>query len=162
MKEPLFIGWKEWCGLPDLGLPYLKAKIDTGAATSVLHAIHIKPFQDKEQWFVGFDTHPIQKNSQLVKTCTARLVDNRVVASSIGEKQNRYVIQTLLALGGYTWDIEITLTNRIDLGYRMLLGRQALRGAVLVDLSRSFCLGKITKKFAVTAYKNNENHNLRE
>lgn len=162
MNEQLFIGWKEWCGLPDLGLPYLKAKIDTGAATSALHAFHIKPFQDQGQWLVEFDTHPIQNNSTLIRTCIAKLVDNRVVASSIGEKQNRYVIQTLLALGGYTWDIEITLTNRIALGYRILLGRQALRGAVLVDLSRSFCLGKITKKFVLNIYKNNENHHLRQ
>lgn len=155
MHEKLFIGWKEWCSLPQLGLPYLKAKVDTGAATSALHAIHIQPFQDKGEWFMRFETHPLQKNSQLIRTCTAKLIDHRLVASSNGEKQNRYVIQTPLTLGGYTWDIELTLTNRIDLGYRMLLGRQALQGFALIDLSRAFCLGKITRKFALNTYQSN-------
>lgn len=154
MREQLFIGWREWCALPQLGLPYLKAKIDTGAATSALHAIRIRPFKEDGKWFVRFDTHPLQKNVRLVKACIANLIDHRTVASSTGEKQNRYVIETPLTLGGYTWDIEITLTNRGDLGYRMLLGRQALEGSVLIDLSRSFCLGKITRKFAVNTYKN--------
>lgn len=153
MREQLFIGWREWCALPQLGLPYLKAKIDTGAATSALHAIRSRSYKENGKWFVQFDTHPLQKNVQLVKTCIAKLIDHRTVASSTGEKQNRYVIETPLTLGGYTWAIEITLTNRANLGYRMLLGRQALENFALIDLSRSFCLGKITRKFALKTYK---------
>lgn len=139
------IGWNEWCALPALGLPAIKAKVDTGAKTSALHAYDIEPFiRDGEKW-VRFSIHPLSGNSKLEKKCEAPLIDKRNVTSSNGERERRYVIKTPITIGEVTIEAEITLTSRHKMEFRMLLGREALRkGKFLVHPAKSFLLGKQT------------------
>jgi len=120
------VGWEEWLGLPDLGLPALKAKVDTGARTSALHAFTIQPFGSVEKPRVRFGIHPIPDRPDFEVYCSANVVDRREVTSSNGQTELRYVIETPVHIGGQTWPIQITLTNRENMSYRMLLGRQAL------------------------------------
>lgn len=144
--EKFLIGWEEWCALPGLKLPAIKAKIDTGARTSAIHAFNITPLLvNGEQW-VKFCIHPLQKNKLMTKSCKAKVIDKRHVMSSNGHKEARYVIQTILTMGTHSWPIEVTLSNRDPLAFRMLLGREALRGHVIIDPTKSFVSNKITKK----------------
>ncbi len=136
--EPLILGWEEWVALPELGLPAIKAKVDTGARTSALHAVFIEPFGPAKARKVRFGVHPIPRRNDIEITCIAPLVDRREVRSSNGEREQRYVIQTSLRIGDREWPIEITLTNRHTMTYRMLIGRQALADNVLVNPSASF------------------------
>ncbi len=140
MKK-IVIGKEEWCSLPELGLSRIKARIDSGAKTSSIHALNIRPFKEKGRQYVSFDINPIQNNRKLTKSCKALLVDRREVKSSSGEKEKRYVIKTDVILGNEKWPIEITLTNRDSMGYRMLLGREAMKERVLIDPDTSFCFG---------------------
>lgn len=139
----LKIGWREWIALPELGLPALKAKIDTGAKTSALHALNIERFTHNGQDHVRFITLPLQKNSKLRVSCKAKLIDQRSITNSGGDTECRYVIQTPLALGGEQWPIQVTLTDRSELRFRMLLGRQALNQRAWINPSSSYLLGKI-------------------
>lgn len=132
------LGWREWVRLPDLNVGRIKAKIDTGARTSCLHAFEIKPFTRDGIAYVNFAVHPVQRQSKPEISCTARVVDYRGVTDSGGRVEQRYVICTELKLGASRWEIELTLTNRDQMGFRMLIGRQALRGRYLVDPGRSF------------------------
>jgi len=145
-------GWQEWCQLPDLGLPAIKAKIDTGARTSALHAFNIEAFKHEGKAMVRFDIHPIQRDKTIVRRCTALLRDRRFVSDSGGHREKRYVIQTPLVIGGVKWDIEITLTNRDTMAFRMLLGRAAMRRRLIVDPSRSFCQGRLNHDEVLTYY----------
>ncbi|WP_436399325.1 30S ribosomal protein S6--L-glutamate ligase [Roseobacter sp. S98] len=122
----LTFGWEEWISLPDLGLPAIRAKIDTGARTSALHAHDIEVFGPAKTPKVRFNVHPIAGRNDVSITCSAPLVDRREVTSSNGETEQRFVIASTLSVGGQTWPIEITLTNRQQMTSRMLLGRQAL------------------------------------
>lgn len=122
------VGWEEWLALPGLGLPALKAKTDTGARTSALHAFNIQPFGSEANPKVRFGMHPIPERPDIAVYCSASVVDQREVTSSNGVTELRYVIKTPVTMGGRTWDIEITLTNRENMAYRMLLGRTALDG----------------------------------
>lgn len=131
--KKLLIGRNAWCLLPNLALPLIKAKIDTGAKTSALHAFNINLIKRHKKTYVAFDIHPEQKNNRLVKHCAAPLVDKRRIMSSSGHIEHRYVIQTLLVMGDQSWPIEITLSNRDPLRYRLLLGREALRKRVVID-----------------------------
>ena len=142
MYGPIVLGWREWLALPELGLPALKAKVDTGAKTSALHAFYVERFRRSRKDFVRFDIHPLQQCSDLVLTCTAELIDQRQVSDSGGHRESRYVIRTLVQLGEREWPIEITLTNRDTMLFRMLLGRSALQEGLLVDASASYLLGK--------------------
>ena len=135
---PLILGWEEWIALPDLGLPAIKAKVDTGARTSALHAVFVEPFGPAKARKVRFGVHPIPRRNDVEIVCMAPLVDKREVRSSNGEREERYVIETPIRIGGNVWPIEITLTNRHMMAYRMLIGRQALGGRALVDPSASF------------------------
>lgn len=145
-EKKILVGWEEWCAFPDLGLPAIKAKVDTGAKTSALHAFKIRSFFDGGTEFVTFDIHPIQRTKKYVKTCVAPVLDRRYVSDSGGHKEKRYVISTPLLLGSKLWDIEITLTNRDTMAFRMLLGREAMRGKVMVDPIKSCHQGKINIK----------------
>lgn len=137
-REPKLVGWREWVGLPELGVQMVKAKIDTGARSSALHAWHIKHFErDGERW-VAFELHPMQRDNNVVIECEAKVLGVRHVRSSTGVLQRRYVIKTMLELGRRRWPIELTLTARDQMGFRMLLGRTALRRRVIIDPSRSF------------------------
>ncbi|WP_428924633.1 30S ribosomal protein S6--L-glutamate ligase [Marinibacterium sp. SX1] len=129
---PLTFGWEEWISLPELGLPAISAKVDTGARTSALHASDIETFGPASQPKVRFDVHPIPGHYELAITCSAEIVDRREVTSSNGERELRYVIRTPLTVGGQTWPIEITLTDRSGMASRMLLGRQALQDHISI------------------------------
>lgn len=152
-QTPIFVGWREWIALPALGVPGVKAKIDTGARTSALHATAIERFSTDGRERVRFWVHPLQDRPRLplrgdvMLPCAADVVDARVVTPSSGHKEHRLVIRTAIRVGGRERDIEITLTDRADMRFRMLLGRQALVALGLcVDPSRSYLLGSRPKK----------------
>lgn len=137
------VGWREWITLPELGGVTVKAKIDTGARTSALHAWKITPVSIDGVDCVSFELHPLQHDNQTIVNCVSPLVDHRVVKSSSGHRQHRYVISTLAQLGDYQWHIELSLTRRDEMGFRMLLGRAALSKRFLVDPGRSFLAGRL-------------------
>lgn len=139
------IGWREWVSLPDLGLVAIKGKIDTGAKTSSLHAFDIKLDRQGTKTYVLFKVHPLQHDASLEVICRALLVDKRVVTDSGGHKEERFVIKTSLILAGIKKKIELTLTNRETMKYRMLIGRAALR-QFYIDPSQSYLCGKSLKQ----------------
>lgn len=140
-EDRLVLGWREWITLPELGLR-LKAKVDTGAKTSALHAFEIESFErDGAEW-VRFKIHPKQYRTDVETVCEAPIKDRRVVIDSGGHRELRYFIETPVEVGGRTWRIEISLTSRDDLRFRMLLGRAAIRQAALVDPGRSYLTRK--------------------
>lgn len=141
-REPFTVGWREWGALPRLGIEAVKIKVDTGALTSTLHAIHVRPFRENGRTRVRFEVHPLQRRSDVTCHCVGDLVGERLVTSSSGHRERRPVIRTLLALGGRTWPIDLTLTNRDSMGFRMLLGRRAMRRHILVDPSASYVTGR--------------------
>lgn len=144
-SEKIIIGWEEWCDLKKLNIPAIKAKIDTGAKTSALHAFDIHPFHRLGKHFVHFKVYPLQRSTKYYCVCTAPLIDYRRVMNSGGHQEMRYVITTPLTLGVQTWDIQISLTDRSPLAFRMLLGREALRGHVIIDPNKSLQQRKISK-----------------
>ena len=137
------MGWREWVALPELNLPAIKAKIDTGARTSALHAFKVKRIQRNNTDRVQFSLHPIQRNRDIVLMCEAPLIDERAVCNSGGQWEKRYVIQSPMTIGKITLPIEITLTDRDSMRFRMLLGRQALQQYqhLLIDPTQSYLAG---------------------
>src|SRR5262249_44967998 len=127
------VGWREWVGLPQLGIDQIKAKIDTGARTSALHAMDIEPFRKRGRQFVRFCVHPHQANDREAVLAMALVQDYREVRSSDGTLSLRPAILTELFLMGQRWPIELTLVNRDQMGFRLLLGRTALSERLLVD-----------------------------
>jgi len=132
------VGWREWVGLPEFGIPTIKAKIDTGARTSSIHAKRLQRFPDRGRAMVRFAIHPIQRSTRDPITVTAEIVDERKVRSSSGHAKRRPVVVTTVELAGYHWPIELTLANRDMMGFRLLLGRQALKQRFLIHPGRSF------------------------
>jgi hypothetical protein len=146
-KEQLpLIGWREWIGLPDLGIKSIKAKIDTGARSSAIHAFDIKLIFKNGVKMARFKVHPYQKNTSKTITTEAEVIDEREIRNSNGYCELRFVILTTIKLSGYQWPVEITLTNRDVMGFRMLLGRQAVRKRFLIDTGKSFLLSREPKK----------------
>lgn len=137
-RELPVIGWREWLVLPDLGVDAVKAKIDTGARSSTLHAFDLERFERHGEPWVRFVVHPVQRSTRETVTAEALLLDERHVRNSGGKQQLRPVILTTVDLAGDRWPIELTLTNRDEMGFRMLLGRQAVRNRFVVDAGRSF------------------------
>lgn len=132
------LGWREWVELPDLGVRAIKAKLDTGARTSSLHAFKLRPFRRDGVDMVRFEVHPVQRSSASTVVAEAEVCGERTVRASNGQEETRLVVSTMLSVGGERWPIEITLTRRDEMGFRMLLGRQALAGRVVVDPASSF------------------------
>ena len=143
-KSKIIIGSEEWCSFPSLGVPAIKARVDSGAKTSSMHAFNIQKFRREGESWVSFEVHPLQNNRRVVIRCERPVIDKRVVKSSSGISETRYVIGATIKAGPETWDIELTLANRDSMGYRMLLGREAMSGRMLVDPSISFCLGEVS------------------
>lgn len=152
----VILGSEEWCSFPELEIPTIKARVDSGAKTSALHAVNISPFVKEGENWVKFDINPIQNNSKTIIHCEARLVDKRIVKSSSGFREQRYVISTSLVFGEENWAIEMTLTNRDSMGFRMLLGREAMSGRVLVDPEQKYLLGQPTTEELKSLYPNSE------
>lgn len=156
MSDPLFtespdlikpvLGWREWMSLPELGVEFIKPKIDTGARSSAIHAYDITEFCDNGRQMVRFVLHPFQDDLTKTVQATAELLEYRHIKSSNGQVTHRPVILTEVAWNGYRWPIELTLTNRDEMGFRMLLGREAIRGRFFVDPGSSYLGGKPFRK----------------
>ncbi len=136
------LGWREWAALPELNISEIKAKIDTGARSSALHAFAIEPYRKGHQHWLMFAIHPVQKDSSVVLECHAQIKDRRMVSDSGGHKQRRYVIETPLVLGHSRVMAEMTLTNRDSMLFRMLIGRTAMNNRFIIEPNASFLLGK--------------------
>ncbi len=143
IDTPCIIGWREWVSLPELGIKRIKAKIDTGARTSALHTDFIEPYEDNGVKRVRFGLAPNKKNKTCKVTCDVEVIDERQVTNSGGQKETRYVIATSIKVGNVSKVIEITLTKRDTMKFRMLLGRTALMDDFLVNTSKSYATGKI-------------------
>ncbi len=143
LKKRILIGWREWVKFPELGIEKIKAKIDTGARTSALHAFNIETFKTiRGKNRVRFQIHPIQRNNNYILHCEADVLDQRYVKNSGGNIEHRYIITTTLHMDNESWPIELTLTNRDPMGFRLLLGRTAINKKFLVDPNKSFIIGK--------------------
>ena len=136
------IGWREWVALPSLGITAIKAKIDTGARSSALHAFDLEAFERDGRPMVRFSIHPHQRSARQERVVEAQVVEHRRIRSSSGHEDLRPVILTEVELLGRRIQTELTLTNRDAMGFRMLLGRQALRGDFVVDPDHSFLGGR--------------------
>ena len=142
-NQILRLGWREWAALPDLGLPAIKVKVDTGARTSALHAFYTEKYQLDSVDMVKFMIHPIQRNYDFDVECHAPLIDFREVSDSGGHREMRYVIETSIIIGNAHWPIEITLTNRDNMRFRMLLGRRAMEARAVIEPGASYLNGKL-------------------
>jgi hypothetical protein len=145
-QDLLTLGWREWVSLPDLGLNRIKAKVDTGARTSAIHAFALRTYEQDGAERVEFRMHPNQKDNDTVVVCDAAVVDKRVVSDSGGHKEDRLVIETTLVIGSHSWPIEATLTARDDMLFRMLIGRTAINQRAVVNPARSYVVGKKRKQ----------------
>ncbi len=144
-SKKIYVGWREWLSLPDLGITAIKAKVDTGARTSALHTFALEPYTQDQQLRVRFGIHPNQRSDDEI-WCDAAVIDQRDVTDSGGHTESRYVIETNIVIGSYSWPIEMTLTNRENMLFRMLLGRTAMkRGGLLVNPARSYLASKKPK-----------------
>lgn len=144
MSNKIIVGSEEWCALPGLGIKAVKARVDSGAKTSSLHAINISTFKREDGTWVSYEVHPLQGSRKVALQCESKLIDRRVIKSSNGETEKRFVVREQIHFGEQSWEIELTLTNRANMGYRMLLGREAMGQKILVDPSATCCLGEIS------------------
>lgn len=144
-REKPVIGWREWVELPVLGIERIKAKVDTGARTAALHAWQVHRFERNGEPWIRFEVHPAQRDNSVRISCEAPLAGEKVVRNSGGQRESRYVIVTDVKLGTQMWPIELTLTNRDQMGFRMLLGRASVRGRFVVDPSTSYRGRKLEK-----------------
>ncbi len=158
-KSPLpVIGWREWIGLPDLGIKRIKVKVDTGARSSSLHAFNQRVFEKDGVKWVRFQVHPVQRRSDETVEVEAEIVEFRSVRSSSGKASIRPVIVTSVVLLGITWPIELTLASRDEMGFRMLLGREAFRGRFLINAGKSFYNGKPKRKRKISEKRKLKNN----
>jgi len=141
MNKRIAIGWREWIALPALDLKAIKAKIDTGARTSALHAFEVQRIEKEQAPWVRFLVHPLQHNNDIVHTCESPITDERHVSDSGGHKEKRIVITTVIQLGSIRKPIEVTLTNRDTMLFRFLLGRTAMGRDFTIHPDRSYLLG---------------------
>ena len=148
--DKLIVGWREWAALPQLKIKRIKLKVDTGARTSALHAFNIRPLKKGGKDLVQFEVHPIQRNEDLIRSCVCPIRDYRWVMDSGGKREKRFVIETPIRLGSMEWPIEITLTDRDQMRFRMLLGRSAVKHHFLVDPAGSYRTKKTKKPLTVS------------
>ena len=151
-QDKVLIGNEEWFAFPSLGIPAIKARIDSGAKTSSIHAVHITPFKRSEASWVSFEVHPLQKDRRTVVHCEAPVVDRRSIKSSSGDSGRRYVVQVPMVMGDDSWLVELTLANRDSMGYRMLLGREAMVGRFLVDPGEVCLHGDVSQAYLDNVY----------
>jgi hypothetical protein len=144
--DQTIIGWREWLALPELQVPAIKAKIDTGARTSALHAFFVEPFTKEGRQMVRFGVHPLQKRLDVEIFCEAPVKDFREVSDSGGHREMRYVIETTILIGDLPRQIEMTLTNRDNMKFRMLLGRTAMEGLQVIP-DQSYLTGRKRHKY---------------
>ena len=144
--DQTIIGWREWLALPELQVPAIKAKIDTGARTSALHAFFVAPFTREGRQMVRFGVHPLQKRLDVEIFCEAPVKDFREVSDSGGHREMRYVIETTILIGDLPRQIEMTLTNRDNMKFRMLLGRTAMEGLQVIP-DQSYLTGRKRHKY---------------
>jgi hypothetical protein len=146
-RDPLpTIGWREWVSLPEFGIKRIKVKVDTGARSSSLHAFHLETFERDGATWVRFQVHPVQRKTVKTVTVECAVLEYRNVRSSNGKTSRRPVVVTTVELLGRQWPVELTLASRDEMGFRMLLGREAIRKRFLVDAGRSYCGGKPLRK----------------
>ena len=139
-------GWNETASLPELGVDSIRVKLDTGAKMSALHAFNLVEFKKNDQTWVDFEIHPFQNNDTYIVKCSVPVSDVRTIKSSNGQSEKRYVIFSIIKIGAIEWPIEITLTNRDQMSYRMLLGRTAMQNRLLVDPHRTHLLSEVVRK----------------
>ncbi|WP_421900345.1 ATP-dependent zinc protease [Maridesulfovibrio sp.] len=144
------IGWREWGAFPQLNIPAIKFKTDTGAKTSCLHSFQQDFFERDGQQWIRFGVHPVQNDTDIEVFCEAPVIDFRTVTNSGGISEERPVISSKIIMGNMSWDIELTLTNRDSMKFRMLLGRTAMEERLIVDPAGSYLLGR---KHAAEFYK---------
>lgn len=153
LTDKILVGRSEWCGLPLLNIPAIKAKIDTGARTSAIHAFDIHPEMIRHKKYVNFKVHPIQNNSHITLLCQSLVTDERYIMSSNGHKEFRYIIMTDLKIGENIYNIELSLSNRDPLTFRLLLGREALNKRMIIDPSLACYQGKYKRLAVERLYK---------
>ena len=146
MRDEPIIGWRERVSLPDLGIQQVTAKIDTGARTSCLHAFHVEEFDRDGVPWVRFGVHPYQRDTNHEVWCESPVVDMRIVRNSGGQETHRYFISTRVHIEDHAWEIEISLADRDNMGYRMLLGRTAVQEHFLVNPARSYLISSKPKR----------------
>lgn len=151
-KQPNLVGWREWAVLPELGIHAIKVKIDTGARTSALHALNIERERSSGQDVVNFSIQPLQRNKTVVIRAQAPLVDIRQVSDSGGHTENRYVISSRIVIGAMEKEIDITLTERNSMLFRMLVGRTALADEVFVDPAASYLCGRKSTRLLYSSH----------
>jgi hypothetical protein len=144
----LVVGWREWAALPQLKIERIKVKVDTGARTSALHAFNIRPLKKGGKDFVQFEVHPLQRNEEVLRKCVCSIRDYRWVTDSGGKREKRFVIETPIRIGSEEWPIEVTLTSRDQMRFRMLLGRHAVKNRFFVDPGGSYHMGENKMKKA--------------
>lgn len=146
LHKLMIVGNAEWCALPQLNIPAIRARIDSGAKTSSIHAVNIEEFYKNRQQWVRFEIHPLRIHTDVMIVCEAPVYDYRLVKSSTGVAQPRYVIETYIEMGGEKWTIQVTLANRRSMGFQMLLGRQAMTHRMLINPSEDFQLTRYSRK----------------
>lgn len=152
MEKLKIIGSDEWCVFEKLGIPAIKARVDSGAKTSSIHASNIEVFKKGSADWVRFEVDPIQDDSSILIKCEAKLVRTKMVKSSMGTSEERLMIRTSLKLGQDTFNIKLTLASRDTMNYRMLLGREVLNGRYLINSAEHCLMGEFTQKEVLEKY----------